>query len=184
MDEKALFLAEMAGVSPLKQQDRVPTETPVSKKAVSVAQRRAAAEGGELVQRLGLSTADIDILDAFYPLDFKRPGIQNGVYKKLKQGKYQVEAVLDLHGHTVEKSRQALIAFIDEAHRLELRSVLVIHGRGQRAGSRGPVIKSYLNAWLPDLDEVQAFCSAQKRHGGLGAVYVMLRKVANQNIDK
>ena len=29
---------------------------------------------------------------------------------------------------------------------------------------------------LPDLDEVQAFASAQPQHGGLGAVYVLLGK--------
>mgnify|MGYP000358523496 CR=1 FL=1 len=44
-----------------------------------------------------LSDEGIEPLDPWYVLDFKRPGVQNGVFRKLKQGKYDSEARLDMH---------------------------------------------------------------------------------------
>jgi hypothetical protein len=37
-------------------------------------------------------------------------------------------------------------------------------------------LKGYVQHWLQELEEVQAFHSAQPVHGGTGAVYVLLRK--------
>ena len=45
-------------------------------------------------------------------LDFKKPGIQHGVYKNLRQGKYEIQSRLDLHRHTVEQARNALWQFL------------------------------------------------------------------------
>ena len=42
------------------------------------------------------------------------------------------------------------------------------------------MLKGYVNHWLKELDAVQAFHSAQPQHGGTGAVYVLLRKNAEQ----
>ena len=173
------FIAEMADVRPLRQEQKVLLKGDgVDRDAARQRQRAAAQESGEVP---GLSTAEIPVLDPFYPLDFKRPGVQNGVYRKLKQGAYPAEARLDLHNYTVEQARVALSQFIADASRLEMRSLIIVHGRGQRPGSRGPVLKSYLNHWLPEIAAVQAFCSAQARHGGLGAIYLMLKKNNNKN---
>jgi len=38
------------------------------------------------------------------------------------------------------------------------------------------VLKSHLVHWLPQLDDVQAFHTAQPKDGGAGALYVLLRK--------
>ena len=38
------------------------------------------------------------------------------------------------------------------------------------------VLKGCTNQWLQELNVVQAFHSAQPRHGGTGAVYVLLQK--------
>ena len=40
----------------------------------------------------------------------------------------------------------------------------------------GAKIKSYVNHWLREIPEVLAYHSAQRHHGGVGAVYVLLRK--------
>jgi len=37
-----------------------------------------------------------------------------------------------------------------------------------------------VNKWLRELEPVMAFHSAQRHHGGTGAVYIMLRKNAEQ----
>ena len=45
-------------------------------------------------------------------LAFARPGVQHGVYKNLRQGKYDIQSRLDLHRHTVEQARTALYGFV------------------------------------------------------------------------
>jgi DNA-nicking Smr family endonuclease len=41
-------------------------------------------------------------------------------------------------------------------------------------------MKSYVNQWLREMKMVIAFHTALKQHGGLGAVYVLLKKHPNQ----
>ena len=57
-----------------------------------------------------------------------------------------------------------------------LPAAIIIHGKGQSNKAAQAKLKSYVNRWLPDLPEVQAFCSAQPQHGGVGAAYVLLAK--------
>ena len=111
-------------------------------------------------------------LDAWFVLAFKRPGVQNGVFRKLKQGRYEAESRLDLHRMTAEIARREIFEFIEESHQLGLRSVLVIHGKGESKAEkeRSSILKGCVDRWLRELEIVQAFHSAQPRHGGTGAV--------------
>jgi DNA-nicking Smr family endonuclease len=129
-----------------------------------------------------LSDRDAAPLDAWYVLEFKRPGVQNGVYRKLRQGRYEQEARLDLHRMTVAIARRELFAFVEQCHELGLRSVLLIHGKGERKveRERSAVLKGYVHVWLQEIPIVQAYHSAQPQHGGTGAVYVLLRKSEEQ----
>jgi DNA-nicking Smr family endonuclease len=55
------------------------------------------------------------------------------------------------------------------------RCLLITHGKG--AQSNPPArIKSYVNHWLQQVENVIAFHSATPRHGGTGSVYVLLKK--------
>ena len=116
-------------------------------------------------------------LDAWYVLEFKRPGIQNGVYRKLRLGHYDIEARLDLHRFKVAEARTEIWSFFKEARRLGLRTLLITHGKGfgNKEKSGSGVLKGYVNRWLRDVEDVQAFHSAQPQHGGTGSVYVLLR---------
>lgn len=178
-DEDNVFMDEMSDVTPLKREPRVDVRSRAEgRKDSSVAARRQAAVQGKERDRNTLSGEDISPLDSWFVLDFKRPGIQNGVFRKFKQGRYEAEAGLDLHRMTVEIARREIFDFLQEAHKYGLRSVLVIHGKGESkaAKERSSILKAYVNHWLRELDMVQAFHSAQPRHGGTGAVYVLLRK--------
>jgi DNA-nicking Smr family endonuclease len=173
-DEK-LFREELEGVAPLVADPRVAlNRSPVSD--LAVAARRAAAVRELEAERNFLALDHVDLLDPYYPLDFKRPGVQHGVYRKLKQGKYPMDARLDLHRMTVEQARDELFQFIRDALNYDLRNVLLVPGRGSHGNSPEAILKSYVNKWLPEFEEVQAFCSAVPAHGGTGAVYVMLKK--------
>jgi DNA-nicking Smr family endonuclease len=179
MSKDDIFQQEMAGVKPLKRQARVLLDrNQRSDKDSSLQERRQAAVEQPGVDKNILSEGGIEPLDAWYVLNFKRPGIQNGVFRKLKQGRYEADASLDLHRMTVAVARQELFAFIEEAQRLGLRTVLLIHGKGESRADRekSSILKGCADHWLPQLPAVQAFHSAQPQHGGTGAVYVLLQK--------
>jgi DNA-nicking Smr family endonuclease len=173
-DDDRLFAEEMAGVKPLELERRVVIRKDDGGE-VNIAARRAAATAQSNARNF-LSTSEIEILDPYYLLEFRREGVQLGVFRRLKQGKYATEARLDLHKMTVEQARLQVFEFIREAMKADLRTVMIVHGRGHHNESKGAVLKSYVNRWLPEMDEVQGFCSAQIQHGGAGAVYIMLRK--------
>ena len=174
-DDNDFFLREMGDVKPLQTEKKVALKRNTHSVLARDARREAAT------QDIGrdnnhLASDYVELLDPYYPLDFKRAGVQHGVYRKLKQGKYPFEARLDLHRMTVEQARREVFDFIKEAVSYDLRSLLIVHGKGKHSKSDAALLKSYINRWLPDMDEVQAFCSAQPRHGGVGAVYVLLGK--------
>jgi DNA-nicking Smr family endonuclease len=177
-DDDSLFRQEMTGVTPLKREPRVNTRA-ASGRDTSLARRRAAAVSEPQADRNNLSDTGITPLDAWYTLEFKRPGVQNGVFRKLKQGRYEPQARLDLHRMSVERARREIFEFVEESYSLGLRSLLVIHGKGQSSAAereRSSILKGGVDRWLRELDHVQAFHSAQPQHGGTGAAYVLLRK--------
>lgn len=176
-DEDDLFWEEVADVAPLRREQRVRPGAGGAD-ARTLAARRAAAATLRGRDPNPLREDGIEPLDPWYVLAFKRPGIQNGVYRKLRQGRYPADARLDLHRMTVRQARGELYDFVGECLRLGLRSVLVVHGKGERkpADERLSVLKGAVDQWLRELESVQAFHSAQPQHGGTGAVYVLLRK--------
>ncbi|MEP1470738.1 MAG: DNA endonuclease SmrA [Halieaceae bacterium] len=178
-DDDKLFLEEMSDVVPLKRPSRKRVSAPnVSPEDVALAHRREAAVKGKEVDSNPLREEGIEPLDPWFVLEFKRPGVQNGVFRKLKQGRYELEARLDLHRMTVKRARRELFAFLEESHALGLRCVLLVHGKGESkpGQERSSILKGCANQWLRELDIVQGFASAQPRHGGTGAVYLLLRK--------
>lgn len=174
-DDNELFLQEMGDVKPITLEKKVKLKKDTLSEDKLLARRAAATQ---LLEKDAnhLSSDYVELLDPYYPLEFKRSGVQHGVFKKLKQGKYRAEGRLDLHRMTVEVARKEVFDFIKESMRYDLRSLLIIPGKGLNSQSNALTLKSYINRWLPDMEEVQAFCSAQPQHGGLGAVYVLLAK--------
>lgn len=179
--DDALFLAEMDGVAPLAESHlRVRAESPEAPSLAQLARRQAAANTGKDSNTLTLG--EVPPVDPFDEIAFKRDGVQTGVYRKLRLGRYPQEATLDLHRMTVREAREAVWRFVHDAQRAGLRSVLITHGRGDRSETPGR-LKSYVAHWLPTLSAVLAFHSAQRHHGGYGACYVLLRKNAEKRQD-
>jgi len=117
--------------------------------------------------------ADMETGDELF---YCREGLQHSVLRKLRRGQYRVGAVLDLHGMTVDTAREALVVFLHTARRNGLNCVRVIHGKGKGSRHKGPVLKTKVNHWLQQRDEILAFCSARPVDGGTGAVYVLLKR--------
>ena len=180
MSDEDLFAEEMSGVKPLEREVRVRLVRDRLSEDQQKGRQRAAVGEEQVVNPL--VDDGVMPLDAWHVLEFKRPGIQHGVYRKLRLGQYQIDARLDLHRMLVQQARDEVFSFIREASELGLRTLLIVHGKGQskNQGERTAVLKGYVNHWLRELEVVQAFHSAQPAHGGTGAIYVLLRKSAEQ----
>ncbi|MBI1327615.1 MAG: hypothetical protein GC136_08250 [Alphaproteobacteria bacterium] len=100
------------------------------------------------------------------------------VEKKIRRGKVDIDATLDLHGHTQAKAEGILESFILNAIQMKNRCILVITGRG--TASRKSVLKEALPNWLTHnaniAPYIMGFREAAQHHGGAGAFYVLLRK--------
>jgi len=106
-------------------------------------------------------------------------------HARLKRGKVQPEARIDLHGMTVAQAQPALSRFILNAQVQNKRLVLVITGKGKNADDGGPVptrhgvLRHAVPQWLstaPLAQLVLQVTAAHARHGGAGAYYVYLRR--------
>ncbi|WP_237057532.1 DNA endonuclease SmrA [Microbulbifer sediminum] len=175
-------LGELGDVRPLEQERKVALRKDDARTQVNRRARREAATAETARELNPLAGEFVEPVDPWDPLEFKRDGVQNGVYRNLRLGKYRVDARLDLHRHTVEMARRAVFDFVRDCLEADVRCALVTHGKGE--GRKQPaLLKSCVNAWLPQLPEVLAFHSAQKQHGGLGATYLLLRKSERKRQD-
>lgn len=173
-DEAALLREALAGVKPLDAVARADTPTGVAR-TLGHERRRETAVQDASQDSNPLSTEIPQRYGPHDPLEFRRDGVQYGVFRKLKRGAYEAESRLDLHRLFVEQAREAVFNFVNECHAHGLRTVIILHGKGERSATPAR-LKNGVALWLPQLEAVQAFCSAQPQHGGTGAVYVLLRK--------
>ena len=109
-------------------------------------------------------------------LEYAVAGVQLKSRKKLRQGRYNIDSRIDLHGLTVAQSGAKLDLFIKTCHANSNRCILLIHGRGSRSTEGYPVLKSHVNNWLRHCPSVIAFVSAIPKDGGPGAMYVLLKQ--------
>lgn len=124
----------------------------------------------------GLTLDPLDWLHPADPLVWKRDGVQEGVFRNLRLGRYSTDACLNLQHCSLAQARDELATFVLQCTDMNIRCALIQLGRPRRTEDHANQLKTYLNYWLPALDAVLAFHSAQPHHGGTGALYLMLRK--------
>ncbi len=108
-------------------------------------------------------------------LSYRTPGLGPDVVRKLREGRWSIQRQLDLHGLRTDEAREALGRFIRESHQNGVRCVRVVHGKGLGSPGRTPVLKSRVQRWLVQKNEVMAFVQARPADGGAGALVVLLR---------
>ena len=104
--------------------------------------------------------------------------------KKLAKAVLSPDFTLDLHGHSLSAAHQRLDQGLAQAALMEARLVLVITGRPRPAeaadrGERRGAIRAKVLDWLalgPHASRIAAVRPAHRRHGGAGALYVVLRR--------
>ena len=174
MDDFSDFRSAMGDVKPLKVDKRVDLKKN-QEDSLTIQERRLAATKEVVKETNYLSDDYVEMVKPYDTLAFKKNGLQEGVYRKFRLGKYNMDARLDLHKRTVDQARKEVFQFIEDAMKYDLRNLIILHGKGE-AEATPALLKSWVNKWLPQFDDVLAYHSAQQHHGGTGAVYVMLRK--------
>ncbi len=106
-------------------------------------------------------------------------GIDPRLLRRLRSGELAYQGFLDLHRMTTEEARPAVGRFLAQAFHDGKRCVLIIHGRGRNSKDQVPILKPKLTQWLTRgqwARIVLAFATARPCDGGVGALYVLLRR--------
>lgn len=98
--------------------------------------------------------------------------------ERLSRGKLPIEATLDLHGLRQADAHRRLEVFLADCQAAGKRCVLVVTGKGLHK-EEGGVLRGAVPRWLneaPNRARVLSFDYAQQKHGGTGALYILLRR--------
>ena len=171
--------------------DRVArTVTPIAGRKAS-----AAAHGGEALPPLPrpkrAASAAAPPQPPLYPPARHHPAPERGGLdaswdRKLARGLVAPDFTLDLHGCTLDAAHARLDHGLTLAMAQGARLVLLVTGRprhgddhGGRGERRGAIRAKFLD-WLgigPHASRIAAVRPAHPRHGGAGAVYLVLRRM-------
>jgi DNA-nicking Smr family endonuclease len=123
------------------------------------------------------------------PLDFARgerkveggDTLDGGWDRRLRRGVVIPDRSIDLHGHTLASAHNLLDQALERAVTDGLRVLLVVTGKPPRdpAPHRRGLIRAAIGDWLGSsrhTSQIAAVRNAHPRHGGTGALYVILRR--------
>lgn len=175
-DDEDFFLQAMQGVKKIEQKQKADLKQPHTTTEAQMLRQQSATHIPAHSNPNHLQHYNVERIQPHDAIGFKGHGIQDSVYRKLRQGKYPIDARLDLHRMTIDTARERVFSFISDCVKYDLRTVLILPGKGDRNIEDPAVLKSHLVHWLPQLADVMAYHTAQPNDGGTGAMYVLLRK--------
>jgi DNA-nicking Smr family endonuclease len=118
------------------------------------------------------------------PAPAPHPGLDSHWDRRIKAGAIQPDFTLDLHGHGLDSAHDRLMQGLDQARAMEAKVVLLIAGRSRPVdpadrGERRGAIRAKLLDWLAASRHAGAISAVRKahiRHGGEGAIYLVLKR--------
>lgn len=172
-DERASWNRVTATVTPLKARDAGarPLDPPAPTAAAQTGSRLRAGMAKELAERPRPA--------------FQKPApvsdtLDGGWDRRLRRGAVAPDRAIDLHGHTLATAHSALEQALADALADDVRVLLVVTGKPPRAGeARRGLIRASIAGWLagsPHGPRIAAVRNAHPRHGGAGALYLILRR--------
>lgn len=104
--------------------------------------------------------------------------------RRLKRGEVEPDFTLDLHGHGLDAAYQRLMRGMAQARAMDARTMLVVTGKPRPVdpadrGTKRGAIRAKILDWLAASehhDAIAAIRKAHRRHGGDGALYLVLRR--------
>ncbi|WEK48252.1 MAG: Smr/MutS family protein [Candidatus Andeanibacterium colombiense] len=113
-----------------------------------------------------------------------RHGLDSTWERRLKGAKLDPDFTLDLHGYTLDAAHSRLDGGLAQAKAMGARLVLVVTGKPRPVdaadrGNRRGAIRAKILDWLaagPHASDIAAIRGAHRRHGGEGAIYIVLKR--------
>ena len=175
--EKALWQKFIESVQPLDQGRVKRIESlPVAKKPLNIT-------GPITAEYFGGQAAKAVPLRDQQPVP-TRHGLDGGWDRRLAKGIIQPDVTVDLHGYSLSSAHGRLDSALELSIAAGHRAILLITGKARsdeersRAGGRG-AIRSSISHWLAasrHSSRIATVRSAHPRHGGAGALYIILRR--------
>lgn len=186
-DEAALWARVIESVRPLKAPTPTAPPAPASAPSASPAAKTPPAPPAAR----GARTAQAQRPRAVPPVrKLSEPAppppantLDGGWDRRLSRGLVSPESAIDLHGHTLATAYDRLDRGLEAAIARGDRVLLLVTGRAPRADAERPyargAIRAAVNDWLAasrHAGRIAAVRGAHPRHGGAGALYIVLRR--------
>lgn len=118
------------------------------------------------------------------PAGEDKVGLDGSWERKFARGTLDADFTLDLHGATLDQAYTRLLRGLTQAKSMGARVVLVVTGkpRPMEAADRGKArgsIRAKIVDWLgasEHASDIAAIRGAHRRHGGQGALYIVLKR--------
>ena len=118
------------------------------------------------------------------PAQARQAGLDSHWERRLKGGTLAPDFTLDLHGHGLDAAYSRLMSGVAQARAMEARTILLVTGKprpvaaADRGTSRGAIRAKVLD-WLAASSHhsaIAAVRTAHRKHGGDGALYIVLKR--------
>ncbi len=172
-EERALWARVMATVTPMPGAKPAKREKPTEPLPPPPPAKRPAVVRPGLAKPVAIPTPPAT------------PGttLDGGWDRRLLRGSVQPDATVDLHGHTLNSAWSMLDGALERSIVRGDRVILLITGKPPRPESERPhargAIRAAVGDWLHasrHADAIAAVRGASPRHGGSGALYIVLRR--------
>lgn len=175
----------------------IATVTPLAKAKVANVEATLPAREGQGVRASGKAASpapaarvspEAKVSRAHQPLPASREASKKDTLdgswdRRLSRGLISPESSIDLHGHNLASAYDRLDHGLEQAIRRGDRVLLLITGKPPRPESERPhargAIRAAVGDWLASsryADRIAAVRAAHPRHGGSGALYIILRR--------
>ncbi len=177
-DEADLWARVMATVKPLR--GVVPAARPAA--PTPVAPAKATKPSKALTRTLGPAPTPTARMVA-PPAPPRQNTLDGGWDKRLSRGIVIPDSSIDLHGHSLSSAHALLDDGLARAIARGDRVLLLVTGKPPRPESERPHARGAIRAAIADwlaasrhADAIAAVRGAHPRHGGQGALYIVLRR--------
>ena len=177
-DEQALWSALARTVRPIRPQPRIAASLPPA--AVPVMPPAKPPKAGK--SGLTRNTPPPPASPPAPPVRTPAAVLDTGWERRIRNGAIMPDISIDLHGHSLSAAHVRLNQAIGSALAQDLRVLLIVTGKppkGAGGVSRRGAIRGEIGHWLETsayADRIASVRVAHPRHGGDGAIYLILRR--------